>query len=192
MKRLSVITIALFVVAFVAALSAQTGKGWVTLFDGKNLDNFNQVGTANWKIADGAVEANMGTGFLVTKQPYGDFDLRLEFWVDDNHNSGVFLRCQDAQKIADTSCYEANIYDKRPDPSYRTGGIVHTAKPMSMINAAGRWNTYEISAHGPHLTVTLNGTKTVDVEDKKYARGPIALQYGAGVVKFRNVQIRPM
>lgn len=192
MKRLSVITIALFVLAFVAALSAQTGKGWVTLFDGKNLNNFNQVGTANWKIADGAVEANSGTGFLVTKQPYGDFDLRVEFWVDEKHNSGVFFRCQDAQKIADTSCYEANIYDNRPDPSYRTGGIVHTAKPMSIINAAGRWNTYEIGAHGSHLTVTLNGTKTVDVQDSKYARGPIALQYGAGTVKFRSVQIRPI
>jgi hypothetical protein len=190
MKRMF-FTIAVIALALVS-LSAQTQKGWVTLFDGKSLTNFNTVGDANWKVADGAVEANMGTGFLVTKQPYGDFDLRLEFWVDDNHNSGVFFRCQDANKIGDTSCYEANIYDKRPDPSYRTGGIVHTAKPMSMINAAGKWNTYEISARGPKLTVTLNGTKTVEVEDKKYARGPIALQYGAGVVKFRNVQIRPM
>jgi hypothetical protein len=191
MKRLFVITLALFVVALVS-LSAQTGKGWVTLFDGKNLDNFNVIGTANWKIADGAVEANSGTGFLVTKQSYSDFDLRLEFWVSEDANSGVFFRAQDANKIADTTAYEANIYDKRPDPSYRTGGIVHTAKPMSMINAGGHWNTYEISARGPKLTVILNDTKTVDVEDKKYARGPIALQYGAGTVRFRNVQIRPV
>jgi hypothetical protein len=30
----------------------------------------------------------------------------------------------------------------------------------------------------------------VDVTDTKHARGPIALQYGAGTVKFRNVRIR--
>lgn len=189
MKRFSVSILALFVVALVS-LSAQ--KGYITLFNGKSLDNFNQVGNANWKIADGAVEANTGSGFLVTKVPYTDFDLRVEFWADENANSGVFMRCMDANKIGDTSCYEVNIYDKRPDPSYRTGGIVNTAKPMAQINAAGRWNTYEITARGPHLTVTLNGTKTVDVEDKKYASGPIALQYGAGTVKFRNVQIRPI
>ena len=63
MKRLSVIALALF------ALSAQASAGWVTLFDGKNLNNFNQIGTANWRLADGAVEADSGTGFLVSKEP---------------------------------------------------------------------------------------------------------------------------
>ena len=46
--------------------SAQTPPPWTTLFDGRNLDAFNPVGTANWKIADGAVQADSGTGFLVT------------------------------------------------------------------------------------------------------------------------------
>ena len=41
-------------------------------------------------------------------------------------------------------------------------------------------------------SVTLNGVKTVDVQDMKHARGPIGLQYGAGVVKFRNVQVRSL
>jgi len=36
------------------------------------------------------------------------------------------------------------------------------------------------------------GTRTVYIQDSKFARGPIALQYGAGVVKFRKVQIRPL
>ena len=43
-----------------------------------------------------------------------------------------------------------------------------------------------------HLVVTLNGTRTVDVLDHKLSRGPIALQYGAGVVKFRKVEIKPL
>jgi hypothetical protein len=37
--------------------SAQTAPPWTTLFDGRNLDAFNPVGTANWKIADGVVQA---------------------------------------------------------------------------------------------------------------------------------------
>ena len=60
------------------------------------------------------------------------------------------------------------------------------------IKAGGKWNTYEIRAQGTHLEVTLNGVKTVDVQDMKHARGPIGLQYGAGVVKFRNVQVRSL
>ena len=38
--------------------------------------------------------------------------------------------------------------------------------------------------------VRLNGTQTVNVEDEQFAEGPFALQYGAGTMKFRNVQIR--
>src|SRR5262245_12291278 len=91
-------------------LRAQTpATGWVTLFDGANLNSFNVVGNANWKLADGIVEATSGSGFLVTKETYSNFEIRVEFWVDEGANSGVYMRCQDAAKITDMTCYEANI-----------------------------------------------------------------------------------
>ena len=40
--------------------------------------------------------------------------------------------------------------------------------------------------------VTLNGQMTVDVMDTKFASGPFTLQYGRGIVQFRNVQITPL
>jgi hypothetical protein len=61
-----------------------------------------------------------------------------------------------------------------------------------MPKAGGKWNTYDITAKGTHLTVTLNGMRTADVEDGKLASGPFALQYDAGIVKFRKVQIKPL
>jgi hypothetical protein len=61
-----------------------------------------------------------------------------------------------------------------------------------MPKAADRWNTVEITAEGPQLTVLFNGNQTVNVQDSKYVRGPIALQYAAGVVKFRKLEIRPL
>ena len=173
-----------------AGLSAQ--GAWTTLFDGSTLDGWNPIGNANWELADGAVQADTGSGFLLTPRSYTDFELTLEFWVNEPANSGIFIRCADATTVTDRNSYEVNIYDTRPDQSYRTGGIVHLASPTSVINTAGKWNTYEITARGAHLTVTLNGTQVVDVEDSQFASGPIALQYGAGVVKFRNVRIRTL
>jgi hypothetical protein len=62
-----------------------------------------------------------------------------------------------------------------------------------MVNAGGKWNTLIVTARGSRMTVVLNGIATVrDAEDAKFSRGPIALQYGAGVVKFRNVRIRSL
>ena len=184
------VAVGLLIMQPLSGASAQ--GGWATLFDGSNLDNFNPIGNANWEIADGAVGADSGGGFLVTKESYGDFELTLEFWVDEPANSGIFIRCADAQSVNDRNSYEVNIYDTRADQTYRTGGIVHIASPSSVINAGGQWNSYEITARGDRLQVTLNGTQVVDVRDTQFSDGPIALQYGAGVVKFRNVRIRTL
>jgi len=200
MRRTSLFTIGLLILGLIAfhasshaaGQAANAGAGWNTIFDGKNLTAFNTVGDANWQLADGVVQASKGTGFLVTKASYADFQLKVEFWVDDDANSGVFIRCENPQQITAMNAYEVNIYDKRPDPTYGTGAIVDVAKPLTALKAGGKWNTFEITAQQSHFVVTLNGTKTVDAEHTGHARGPIALQYGAGTVKFRNVQIKPL
>jgi 3-keto-disaccharide hydrolase len=176
-----------------AAGNAQAGVSgqWETLFDGADLSRLHPIGDANWEVVDGAVRADAGSGYLVSNAAYGDFDLELEFFVSPDANSGVFLRCSNPEDVTDTSCYEVNIFDTRPDQTYRTGGIVHIAAPSATLNSGGRWNSYAISADGPHLHVVLNDVALVDVEDDMFARGPIALQYGAGTVMFRNVRIRP-
>jgi 3-keto-disaccharide hydrolase len=167
--------------------------GWVTLFDGQHLDHWNAIGDANWLLVDGEVQAFRGNGFLVSKTAYTDFEIKAEFWVDTKANSGIFIRCADPEKVTATNCYEVNIFDERPDPSFGTGAIVNVAKVEPMPKAADKWNTYEIVAKGPKFTVTLNGQRTVDgAEDAKLASGRVALQYGAGFVKFRLVQIRPL
>jgi Domain of Unknown Function (DUF1080) len=208
MKRWSALGAALLLVGFAAFSTshhASADTGWVTLFDGKNLDNFNQTGNANWRIEDGAVVADKGNGFLVTKQAYTDYQVRAEFWVDADTNSGVFIRCTDPVKIGSVSGYEVNIWDTRPDPSYGTGAIVNVAKVDPMPKAGGKWNVIEVTAKGSTFTVTLNGQKTVEgAQDTKFTTGRIALQHGLsvkdangvendkGVVKFRKVEIKPM
>jgi Domain of Unknown Function (DUF1080) len=177
---------------------ASIGAGWTTLVGGgSGLDNFNRVGgEANWAAVDGAITATQGgkdASYLVTKRSYGDFEIRVEFWSSDDANSGVFVRCQDPGKITDENCYEANIFDQRPDPTYGTGAIVKVAKaPDPMPKAGGKWNTYEITAKGNRLVLVLNGVKTVDIQDGKFANGPIALQWGRGTIKFRKLEIRPL
>lgn len=172
------------------------GGGWTALVDGtRGLENFNRVGDAEWSASDGVIQASSGgkqPGYLVTKQSYGDFVIRAEFWSSDDANSGIFFRCQEPGKITDENCYEANIFDQRPDPSYGTGAIVKVAKVSPMPKAGGKWNSYEITARGKRLTLVLNGVTTVDIEDGKFASGPVALQWGRGTIKWRKVEIKPL
>jgi len=192
MKR---VFVAVFVTVFLAVVAVQGqegGGGWVRLFDGKTLGQWTPVGNANWKVVNGEIWSTDSGAFLLSKQTYTNFEIRAEFWVTPDANSGIFIRCQDPAKVGAATCYEVNIFDTRPDQSYRTGGIVDVAKPASVINTGNKWNTLEITAKGPRLMVRMNGMQMVDVEDKKFARGPFALQAGVGVVRFKNVQIREL
>jgi len=179
-----------------STLSYSADEEWVTLIDGtEGMDNFDILGDANWSAQMNAVQATAGNGasFLVSKRSYGDFQLRVEFWASNDANSGIFMRCQDPSSVNDRNCYEANIYDQRPDPSFGTGGIVHIAAVDEPRPTAGdKWNIYILTLQGDHLVVELNGKKTVDVRDSQFASGPFALQWGRGVLRFRKVAIKEL
>jgi S-formylglutathione hydrolase FrmB len=172
--------------AMVVALGAQDAATEL------RFNTWNPTGAANWKETDGVIEATTGTGLLVSKERYRDFEMHVEFWADDPANSGVFLRCSNPADITQDTAYEVNIYDNRPDQTGATGAIVGVSPSSQPMKAAGKWNTFDIVAQGTHLVVTMNGVKTVDTNDTKYAEGPIALQHAAGTIRFRNVRIRPL
>ena len=167
--------------------------GYTALFDGSDLNQWKPVGNANWRLQDGLLLADLGSGFLVTRQNYQDFQLKVDFWVDPSANSGIYVRLTDLQNITATNAYEVNIYDQRPDPSFGTGAIVDVAKVSPMPKAGGQWNSYDITFKGDRMVVYLNGEKTVEARDSRLsAAGPIALQYEKGVVRFRNVRIKAL
>jgi hypothetical protein len=169
---------------------------WITLFDGKDLEQWDQVGKSNWHLESGTVVADKmdgkEDGYLVSKKPYKDFALRMEFWPSDDANSGIYFRCLDAKKITDRTCYEANIFDQRPDATYGTGSITRYVEINPMPKAGGKWNTFEITAKGRDITVMLNGNKTAELRNGMFDEGWIALQHGAGAIKIRKVQIKPL
>ena len=171
----------------------------ISLFDGTDLQNWEQIGDAEWRLTNGYVEGFENPGFLVSQQSYGDFRLIVEFWTDVSANSGIFIRCQDNENITSRNCYEVNIYDTRADQTYRTGAIANIAPPTTKIDAANQWNRFEILAQGSQLVITLNGTETVNVSDGQLEAGYIALQYSwnsqiynTGVVRFREVSIQQL
>jgi len=148
MKRVA-IAILFFGLGQTLGLTLAAQAGWKVLLDGTNMNQWTPIGMANWRVVDGAVQADSGMGgFLVSKEMYGDFELRAEFWVTPDANSGIFIRGEDPKQITAMNAYEVNIFDTRPDQTYRTGGIVDVAKPMSVINTGNKWNTYEITAKG--------------------------------------------
>ena len=173
--------------------SAERADGWTLLFDGSSLNGLAPRGEARWEVSDGTISAveGSGRGLIATMAHHANFELSVDFWIDDTANSGVFIRCPAEGPITQGNAFEVNIYD--PHDSWPTGSINEVAKIQTMPNTTGKWNTFEIMADGDHLMVKLNGETTVDARSDLHTRGPIALQYNArGQVRFRNVKIKTL
>ncbi len=202
MTRVFTALAALLLVGFatmdgVPRANGQSGPGWIQLFDGKTLNGWTPMNDdVEWRVEDGALVADKkkgkGNPSLVSKNSYKDFEIYAEFWVSDDANSGIYIRGSDPKNISTKTAYEVNIFDRRPEPKYGTGAIVDVAAVNPMPRAGGKWNTFEISARGPLMSVTMNGVKVSEGKDGKFASGPIGLQYGSGVVKFRKVAVKPL
>jgi Domain of Unknown Function (DUF1080) len=202
MKRLSTLLAALLLSAVsiiglsgctsMPTATAPTEAGWETLVGGAHMNEWTVLGNANWRVQRGVLQSELGTGFLVSKKSYKDFQIKAEFWADDDANSGIFIRLSDPKVVTADNSYEVNIFDKRPDPSYGTGAIVNFSKISPMPKAGGKWNVYEITAKGNRITVWLNGVQTADLTDSKFANGSIALQAAGGTIKFSKVWIKPL
>ena len=81
MKRLLVAVFGLLL-ASQAGAQAPAGKGWIALFNGKNLSGWENNGQEKWVVDDGTIlgESTVGHyGYLTTKKTYSNFLLRVKF-----------------------------------------------------------------------------------------------------------------
>jgi Domain of Unknown Function (DUF1080) len=195
MRRLLVIALAL------CAVSAGAEKGFKPLFNGKTLDGWDGDPQL-WKVQNGVIVGSTegvtlkGNTFLISKQSYRDFVLKLEVKLR-NHNSGVQFRSQAlpnwvvAGYQADMAegNYWGSIYDERGQRGMLADGW-EKAKP---VLKAQDWNEYEILCNGDHIQVKLNGVVTADIHDTARTEGIIALQLHQGPAMeayFRNIRIK--
>ncbi|OYQ28317.1 hypothetical protein CHU93_09405 [Sandarakinorhabdus cyanobacteriorum] len=183
------------VIAGLAALTltppARAKSPWRPLWNGRSLDGWTRLGDAAWTIDNGILACDHGPiSYLVSNESFADFQLRVDFWVSDNANSGIFIRCTNPAEVTVTNSYEVNIFEQRPDQRFATGAIVGVAPIATVPKTGGRWNRMDITAKGDRFTVLVNGQRTVDkAADPKHPSGRITLQYGTGVVKFRSVKV---
>jgi hypothetical protein len=183
---------------------------WKTLFDGKNLDRFDQVGTAKWRVEDGVIVGGQDgdprrSGLLTTKDQFKDFEIELEVMIDEHgkYNSGVYLRNEPGK--GGRTGYQVNIGRGQAEEYFAglyTDHWLSRGDEHDTIRKVLDWNRIHIVAKGPHVEVTLNGKKVVDFTDadppgRFLQKGVIAFQtYGAeghaGWVKFRNIRVRSL
>ncbi|RMH11709.1 MAG: DUF1080 domain-containing protein [Planctomycetota bacterium] len=196
------------------ALSEHTPDLFTPIFDGQTLDGWvKRGGEAEYRVEDGCIvgttRPNTPNTFLCTERAFADFELDLEFKVDDELNSGVQIRS------ASDPGYRNGVvhgYQVEIDPSDRayTCGIYEESgrgwlypldenKPPREAFRNGQWNHMRVWARGPHIRTWINGVPAADLIDDKAASGFIGLQvHGVGSrsepleVRWRNIRVREL
>jgi len=141
--------------------------------------------------------------YWYTREQLSNFVLHVEWRVarpDDN--SGVYVRIPspdvpDALNAADQQGHEIQINPVgAPDGAavHRTGAIYSLQGPDSYPEVVGRWNTYEIEANGPQITVTLNGIVVNTYQSAREQAGYLALQahHWGSRVQFGNLAVKKL
>ena len=200
---ISVMRIAALCLLLAAALAAE--DGFTPLFNGKNLDGWEVDTPGLWQVRDGMIVGRSPglkyNDFLRTKKHYSDFVLKLSFRMSDGQgNSGVQFRSKPMPNSHEVSGYQADIGQQYwgclYDESRRKKVLVQaTPESLAGLKKDG-WNEYVVTARGNHITLELNGVRTVDYRETEpgiETTGFLALQLHGGPpmeMHFKDLRIR--
>lgn len=162
-----------------------------SLFDGKTLNGWVNVGGANFRVENGTITVDKGpASWLRTETTYKDYELKLEYKTAADGNSGIFLRSDATGKPHETG-YELQIFDDRKD--FKTGSIVGLAEATPTKIKPNEWNTFEVTHIGPKIIVKHNGKKVVETSDKHSLSGFVGLQFNPDKpISFRKISIKEL
>ena len=180
----------------------------IRLFNGKDLTGWrpHESDKVNgWHVKDGLlVNSTPKTDFsatgayanLQTDAVFKDFWLHIEFLIEKDRNSGVYLR----------GMYEAQVVDRdsRMQGIQGVGAIFGAIAPAKNAGKpGGQWQTYDLTLVNRHITVVLNGEKVIDNQPVRGPTGgavftdptrpgPIYLQGDHTSVAYRDIYLAPV
>lgn len=173
---LGVASVTLMLVLLPPSGTAAPDEGWVSLFNGQNLDGWTMGPDRSWIVEDGVITLQRkeydgkehNSDYLWTTGQYGDFILELEFKISGQANSGIYLRTPDRTNPVFTGIevQVANSFGRTNLSRTGTAGAIYDclAPARNPLNKPGEWNGYRITCDKNKIGVVLNDEPIIDMD----------------------------
>jgi hypothetical protein len=199
---------------------AERQAGWRLLFDGQSLDGWRafrgEGPPEGWAAVDGALARVGPGGDIITEEQFENFELSVEWRVEEAGNSGIFYLASEEVDRMFESAPEMQVLDdnghadgQSPLTSAGANFALHPA-PRGVVRPVGEWNEARIVVRDRQVEHWLNGQRIIEYElgsedwarlvaESKFAewptygqarRGHIGLQDHGDPVWFRNIKLR--
>jgi len=203
------------------------GQGFNEIFNGKNLDGWkglvgnpktraampsdqlaakqaeaNKRAAKNWMVKNGLLVFNGRGQNLCTEKHYADFDLVIDWKIEKNGDSGIYLRGTPQVQIWDTE----NAAQKKHGNEKGSGGLWNNKNnPRDPVEKAdkpvGEWNRFYIRMINDRVNLWLNGKHVVkdtilenywERDKPVYRMESIELQNHGNTLYFDNIWLREL
>ncbi len=146
-----------------ADAAADAEPGFVSLFNGKNLEGWQMGPEQSWVVEEGEIRLRRefdgrehNTDYLWRKETFGDFVVKLEARFPERANSGIFLRTADLQDpvYSGIEVQVCNSFGRDQWGRGNCAGAIYdcVAPDSNTVKPAGEWNQYVITCRGPRIS----------------------------------------
>ena len=203
--------------------SSRNGKPWQPLLEEHTANawtGWKSPGLpSGWRVEHGVLSKAGEVDDLVTRKPFRNFELELEWKLGRAGNSGIFYRGTREYDHVYWSAPEYQLLDDANTPDGRSrltaagSDFALYGAPAGVVRPYDEWNKSRLVVNGAHVEHWLNGQKVVEYElwsadwksrvaGSKFAKYP---SYGLakegiigiqgdheGALAIRNVRIREL
>ncbi len=210
-NRMAYLVLLVMVFGNLTTAFGQQTDGWVSLFNGKNLDGW-KVGdnASTFSVEDGSIKVAGPKAHLyyvgdVENHNFKNFEFKAVVMTKPKANSGIYFHTQYQESDWPLHGYEVQVNNSHGDWK-RTGSLYDIVNIMENYVPDNEWYTEYIKVEGKRVIIKINDTVVVDYTEPEHPKregdrvyrviksGTFALQgHDPGsVVYYKSIMVKPL